>query len=314
MWARLVKRLLVIGIVASLSFLLAARWAIRQSQKVPEFYQQAIAAAPPENLAESSRELEQRVEQLHAEVAQTGTWSAEFDADQINAWLAAELPKRFPTVQAKGLQDPRVMISEGKLTLAARFTNQRIDAVLSCELTAQLTEQPNRLAVRIDNLRVGALPLPLSKFKQLIAKAAARLHLNVTWEEADEGTVALVELADRHPSEQELAEHDAVEHHPAEHDRSEHDPPEHAPFEHDLVERKRDDPAAQGERFTIELIELREAALIVAGQSGEAAHQAFNPQGPIYSIASAADEPESPVTLSSRNVQNEELGSKASAH
>ncbi|SRR6056297_1389046 len=285
MWARLVKRLLVIGVVASLSFLLAARWAFRQSQKIPEFYRQAIAAAPPENLAESSRELEQRVEKLHAEVAQTGTWSAEFDADQINAWLAAELPKRFPSVQAKGLQDPRVMISEGKLTLAARFNNQRIDAVLSCDLTAQLTEQPNRLAVRIDNLRVGALPLPLSQFKQLIAKAASRLRLNVSWEESDdEETVAIVELAD----------HDSADGDPAVHEQ--------------------DDPTAQAERFTIELIELREAALVVAGQSGDTAHQAFNPQGPIYSIASAAEEPASSVTLSSRNVQEEELGPDASAH
>ncbi len=280
MWARRIKRLLLVATVACLSFLLVARWAIRQSQQVPEFYQRAIAAAPPEDLAESSRELEQRVEQLHAEVAQTGTWSAQFDADQINAWLAAELPKRFPSVQAKGLQDPRVMISEGKLTLAARFTNQRVDAVLSCDLTAQLTDRPNRLAVRIDDLRVGALPLPLSQCKQLIATAAARLHLNVDWDETDdEGTVALVELAERDPAEQEAA-----------------------------------DPTAHADTFTVELIELREAELFIAGQSGAAAHQVFNPQGPIYSIASAPDEPASAVTLSSRNVQSDESESDASAH
>ena len=283
MWARLIKRLLVIGTVVSLSFFVVARWAIKQSQKVPEFYQQAIAAAPPENLAESSRELEERVEQLHAEVAQPGTWSTSFDADQINAWLAAELPKRFPAVQAKGLQDPRVMISDGKLTVAARFTNPRFDAVLSCDLMAQLTDQPNRLAIRIDNLRAGALPLPLSQFKDLIARAATRAHLDVAWEQTDQGAVALVEFAER-----DTEESDAV---------GDEDP-----------------PAKHAESFTIEMIEFRDQQLIVAGQSGHAAHQAFTPRGPVFSVASLHEESSQGMALSSRNIQSDELGSDASAH
>lgn len=299
MWARLIKRLLVVGVVGSLSVVLFARWAIKQSQKVPEFYQQAIAAAPPENLAENSRQLERRVEQLHAEVAQVGSWSASFDADQINAWLAAQLPERFPSVQAKGLQDPRVMISEGKLTVAARFTNQRFDAVLSCDLAAQLTDQPNRLAIRIDNLRAGALPLPISQFEDLIARAAARVHVDVTWEQDEEGAVAFVELAEADPVDVE----------------STAAPESTAKVDQAVV--RQDPPADQAEAaetFTVELIELRDDQLIVAGQSGDAAHQVFTPRGPVYSIAGVSDEPPSAVTLSSRNVQSEDLGPDASAH
>lgn len=276
MWARLIKRVLVVGIVAFVAFLLVARWAIEQSKKVPEFYQHAIAQTPPEELEKSSRELEARVEQLHEEVQESGEWEAAFSAEQINAWLAAELPKRFPSLQAKGVQDPRVLISKECVSVAARFNNRHIDAVLSCDLTVRLTDQPNRIAVRVENLRAGALPLPLSQFQELIVKAAAKADVSLHWEDDEDGAVAIAQWADESSLE-------------------------------------------QAKHFTLEWIELEDSELIVAGRSGDAAFQSFEPRGPVYTLASLPEsqtvgEASSAVTLSSRSVQEGEFGEDASAH
>ncbi|QDV42684.1 hypothetical protein Enr13x_25340 [Stieleria neptunia] len=199
MWMRLIKRLLLVGALLVGSLGATAFWAHRETKKVPEFYERAIAAPPPQDVAESVEQLESDVQKLQDDVAQPGLWQARFAAEQINAWLIDQLPKRFPTLEAKGLQEPRVMIEDGLLMAAARFKDQRLDAVLSCELSVQLTDQPNRLAVSIKQIRAGALPLPLSQFKDRIKLIASKTNLNLQWETRDGESIALIDLPDQYP-------------------------------------------------------------------------------------------------------------------
>lgn len=199
MWMRLIKRLLLVGALLFVSLGATAWWAHQQTQKVPEFYEQAIALPPAEDLAKSSEQLEANVQQLQDDAIQLGVWEAEFAVEQINAWLIDQLPKRFPGLQARGLQDPRVMIRDGAITAAARFKDHRLDAVLSCELSVRLTDHPNRLAVSLHSLRAGALPLPLSQFKERIQKIAAKTNLNLQWDTRDGETVGLIDVPSEYP-------------------------------------------------------------------------------------------------------------------
>ncbi|MDV6029780.1 MAG: hypothetical protein F9B45_06665 [Phycisphaera sp. RhM] len=199
MWMRLINRLLLVGALLVASLGATAFWAHRETKKVPEFYERAIAAPPPQAVAESVEQIESDVQKLQDDVAQPGLWQAQFAAEQINAWLIDQLPKRFPTLEAKGLQEPRVMIQDGLLMAAARFKDQRLDAVLSCELSVQLTDQPNRLAVSIKQIRAGALPLPLSQFQDRIKLIASKTNLNLQWDTQDGESIALIDVPDRYP-------------------------------------------------------------------------------------------------------------------
>ena len=67
----------------------------RAAQKEPEFYQQALRAEPAQQEV-AGDELEQEVLELHNEVRQPGVWEAVFTEEQINGWLAADLPEKFP--------------------------------------------------------------------------------------------------------------------------------------------------------------------------------------------------------------------------
>lgn len=199
MWMRLIKRLMLVGVLLFVSLGSTAWWAHSQTQMVPEFYERAIALPKPADLVKSSEELEANVQQLQDDATQLGTWQAEFSVEQINAWLIEQLPKRFPTLRAKGVQDPRVMIEDNLVVVAARFKDPRLDAVLSCELGVQLTDQPNRLAISVHGIRAGALPLPLSQFKDRVKKIADKVNLNLSWETRDGETVALVDVPSQYP-------------------------------------------------------------------------------------------------------------------
>lgn len=199
MWIRLIKRLLFVGVLLVVSVAATARWAHHQTSKVPEFYERAIAASPTVELAQSSEALEANVQQLQDDAAQIGQWHAAFAAEQINAWLIEQLPGRFPMLKTRGLQDPRIMIEDGMLTAAARFKDHRMDAVLSCVLSVKVTDHPNRLAVSVRAIRAGALPLPLSQFKERIKKMTSNTKLNLQWETRDGETVALIDLPDKYP-------------------------------------------------------------------------------------------------------------------
>lgn len=196
------KWLMRIGSVLFLFALAAAcvaYWALRQTRSVPEFYRLAHAAVP-DNPAEASQQLEDRVEQLQADVRKTGKWQAEFTDDEINAWLLTILPEEFPNLMPVGASDPRVVIADDKLRVAAKYRNKRIDTVVSLDLRVEITPQPNMLAVRLENLRAGALPLPVARFAKGISREASRSDLEVLWdkESLEEGPVALVTIPSEH--------------------------------------------------------------------------------------------------------------------
>jgi hypothetical protein len=183
--------LLVIGLIA-------AWWAVQQTQHVPEFYTRATQSLP-KSTAEASRHLKAEVEQLQSDAAKIGSWEASFSDHEINAWLIEELPKKFPQLLSKGASQPRIIIEDDGLFAAVRYKNRRIDTVVSCELEVKLTEQPNMLALHVQNLRAGALPLPLGKFLKGISKEAAKGDIDIRWDVTDNGPIALATVPSEDP-------------------------------------------------------------------------------------------------------------------
>lgn len=177
----------------------AARWALEKTKEVPDFYIQAKARTPVD-LDAVSRQLEHEVQEFTDQVGLIGSWHAMFTEEQINAWLVQQLPKEFSKVLPRGVQDPRVVIQDGKVLAAARYADHRIDTVVSFEIEIQLTEVPNVLAVEIRNLKAGALPLPLNHFVHQISRRAAYDSLEVRWDEGDEGIpIGLITVPSEHP-------------------------------------------------------------------------------------------------------------------
>ncbi|MEM6470859.1 MAG: hypothetical protein AAF802_14970 [Planctomycetota bacterium] len=204
MWKRRIKWVIGFFALVLVSMALFATWAFQQSKKVPEFYERAIAQTPTENIEEISERLEASVQQLRDDAIEKGQWEASFTTDQINAWLVDQLPKRYPGLQRRGLQNPRVLIEDGKLIAATRFKNSRFDGVFSCDLSVQLTDEPNRLAITVHAIRIGTLKLPLSQFMNRIQREVTRQGFHLCWDTRDGETIALVELPAVYPGEVDI--------------------------------------------------------------------------------------------------------------
>ena len=176
----------------------ASWWAIRQTRYVPEFYSRAQERLPIKT-REASRRMSEDVTRLKDDAARIGSWRAVFSDAKINAWLVEEFPKQFPKLFARGASDPRVVIEDDRVLVAARFKDRRFDTVVSCEVSAELTEEPNLIAVRVKNLRAGALRLPLNPFLKGITREAASGDVDIQWDFTETGPVALVTIPSEHP-------------------------------------------------------------------------------------------------------------------
>jgi hypothetical protein len=190
---RLVRISLVLAMLAVAALALLLVGGYRATQHVPEFYQKALARKPTEQKA-AADQLERQVLQLHNEARKPGRWEARFSQDQINGWLASDLPVKFPGALPDGVSAPRVAIETGRMQLAVRYEQGDISTVLSLAGDAYLTDRPNEVAVHIQHVRAGAVPVPLAQFLDNIAERANDAGLPLRWTQQDGDPVALVKL------------------------------------------------------------------------------------------------------------------------
>jgi len=191
---RKLARPLLIALPCAAVALLIALWCVyRASQQAPVFYQQALAREPA-SLEDDGQQFERQVLALHNQLSTPGDWEVRFTQNEINGWLATDLPGKFPRALPSGISDPRVAIIGNEIHLAVHYRRGGVDTVVSLAGEASLTNQPNEIAVRIDHARAGMLPVPLGNFVQEIGERAERANIRLRWTEVNGAPVALIRM------------------------------------------------------------------------------------------------------------------------
>jgi len=190
---RFARRSILAAAAAALVATAALLVAYRASQRVPEFYRRALAA-PPTAQSEGGQRFEQHALALHNQLHHAGRWEVRFAQDEINGWLASDLPAKFPRALPPGVSEPRIAIDRNAVRLAVHYQRSGVDTVVSLAGQAYLTDQPNEVAIHIDQARAGLLPVPLGKFVQEITERAARAGVPLRWTEAHGAPVALIRV------------------------------------------------------------------------------------------------------------------------
>ena len=195
---RLLRGIAITTATAGLVAAAVAGWSYRQSRQVPEFYARAIAS---KEKAVQRSSTSRRIDPIRRVAGRTGRWRVAMDNAEINDWLADELPRRFERLFHKGVSAPVVSVDDGALRAAVHYRSAsgRIDAIVSCRLEASMTQQPNLLAVRLSELKLGALPIPIEPFIRRISREAAGGDLDIRWDFTEQGPVALVDVPKTHP-------------------------------------------------------------------------------------------------------------------
>lgn len=190
-------------IVVSAAFLLIAGtvgFFSYQVQQVPEFYQQAIAA-PVVQQKQAAEEFEHQALELQNQIRRDEDWRLEITAEEVNGWLATVLPEKFPSVLPPEVSEPRVAIAPDRLHIATKYHTSGITTVVSIELSAFLTTEPNVVAVRIHRVAAGNVPLPLSKYLEQISAEAQKHNIIVRWQEIEGDPQAIVTLPIAEPGD-----------------------------------------------------------------------------------------------------------------
>lgn len=176
-----------------------ATWAVYQAtRQEPKFYREALRIEPARQ-AEIGDQFEQEVLELRNDSRQMGTWQAVFTAEQVNSWLAVDLPEKFPNALPPGVEHPRIAIDQGLVRVAVRFREGLMTTVLSFALEIGLAEEPNTVAIRIGEVRAGKLPVPIGAWLEKAQERLKQTDLRVRWSQADGDPVALVQIPDRSP-------------------------------------------------------------------------------------------------------------------
>lgn len=174
-------------------FLSIGYWAV---QREPEFYRQALAHEP-ERLEVASDELLQHTTALASDVREVGQWQALFTAEQVNGWLAVDVPQNHPGLLPAEIIEPRVLFQSNRVTVGCRLEQAGITTVASLEVEIYMA-RPNVLAIRFCKARAGAVPVPLAPILEHFSTGAAASNLRLEWQQAAGDPVALITLTTRH--------------------------------------------------------------------------------------------------------------------
>lgn len=190
LWRRLFYAALAILVLAG-GFI---GWAYRATQYVPDFYERQLEAENPVVQKRRGDEFERQALELNNQIRKSDHWRASFSAEEINAWLAIDMPEKFPEVLPDDVRSPRVAIEPEMFQLACRVENSRFTSVVSLGVQPYVTSEPNVLALRVKQLRAGALPIPLGQYLEKISHKCAQAGIPLRWTEEDGDPVALVTL------------------------------------------------------------------------------------------------------------------------
>lgn len=149
----------------------------------PEFYATSRAGAAVGADADAVEAVRQRgagrflskVAALAADVGRPGEWSTVIAEDELNAWLAGDLPANHPELLPAGVEDLRVQFGSGVVLLGCRLGGP-LAGLAWAEVRLRLLEA-NRLAMTVEQCRMGLLPLPAGVASSQLADGLKRAGL-----------------------------------------------------------------------------------------------------------------------------------------
>lgn len=151
---------ILLGIL--LIFLLIVYSLYLSAQRMPDFYKASLAVSEDRQRTLND-EMRHRIIDLNNAVEtsvskEEKTWTAGFSAEELNAWFAVELPRDDSKILPPEIMEPRLAFSDRQLDFACRFEQESFVGILHLTLGLEVPE-PNRLAIRIRNARLGTLPI-----------------------------------------------------------------------------------------------------------------------------------------------------------
>jgi len=185
------KWLAFAGLILVLGGLLVAAYV--SMTRIPKFYRQALLISNSENSL-AGREFEGRLADLVNQIRNEDVWSVCWTDQQINGWLAVDLPRKFRGVVSQSLIHPRIAIDEDELRLAFQFQRMGLRGIVEIRGEVFSTEVDNQIALRVEYARCGFFPIPVAWWAERLQVALTDWDIGIEWTELENDPVALINL------------------------------------------------------------------------------------------------------------------------
>ena len=177
----------------------------------PTFYKTALAdTAPPEIRRQQAKVFVQTTSRLVDEIRNEDIWSQTFSEEDVNGWLAEELPVKYGEWLPPEIAAPRVKFEEGTLLLAFQLRHGMWKGVVSANVRPWVAG-PNRLALEIQSARIGLVPVPVDELLGDFLKHINAAGLRVQWKNSGKQDVLVVEFDDDFSPDGGSSEHAVLE-------------------------------------------------------------------------------------------------------
>lgn len=190
-WTRTIFKLIAVAICLLIAFVGGVYWL---AQQTPDFYKTAMEMSAEEAFV-AGESLEVAALYLRNDLVEQETWVAEFPEDQINGWLASDLPRKFSTMLPDEVRDPRVGIEPRKFQIAVTTEIEKVETVLVAAVEFFPTEVSNEFGFRVLSVHAGWLPIPISFFTVPATELLERYRIQAKWyEDGDGAPVAVLKV------------------------------------------------------------------------------------------------------------------------
>jgi hypothetical protein len=195
-----------LGLVAVLGL---GWWAVRWE---PAFYPRAWQLNRNDSeVRRLSKQFTQNLMQFTDELRNEQTFEAVFREDEINAWLADEWERKYRQLLPLGISRPRLHFAPEGAEAACRVEVGPVNVVANGAVRVFPTDD-DRLAIAVDALRVGRVPVPATDVLEPLVSQLQRDRRVIEWRQLDGQDVLVFDpfdLADdddsrRSPTERRL--------------------------------------------------------------------------------------------------------------
>jgi hypothetical protein len=160
----------------------------------PTFYHRAAVPPGPER-ENLSKGFLSGAGNLYTAIKEKDHWEELFSEEQVNSFLEEDFVRgsfdKF-TLPAH-ITDPRVAFEPERIRLAFRYHLGRFSTVVSINMRVWLTKaEPNVVALELQGMRAGALPISAQSILERLSEAADRNNVKLSWYRNNGNPVAVL--------------------------------------------------------------------------------------------------------------------------
>jgi hypothetical protein len=160
----------------------------------PTFYHRAAVPPGPEREVLSKGFLG-RAGSFYTSIKEKEKWEESFSEEQVNSFLEEDFVRSSADkfTLPEHITDPRVAFEPERIRLAFRYHIGRFSTVVSLNMRVWLTKaEPNVVALELQGMRAGALPISAQSILERLSDAAERNHVKLSWYRFNGNPVAVL--------------------------------------------------------------------------------------------------------------------------